>query len=148
MLKIWALYKLIYTKSNAGIRINMRKHMQKWRLVYMEQNKINGNNNTEVKCCCCGGDAKKTERAEKDKKKLVNRLSRIEGQIRGIKKMIENDAYCNDVLIQSAAVGAAINAFNRELLSNHIHSCVVRDIREGKDEVVDELMVTLQKLIK
>lgn len=114
----------------------------------MEQNKINGNNNTEVKCCCCGGDAKKTERAEKDKKKLVNRLSRIEGQIRGIKKMIENDAYCNDVLIQSAAVGAAINAFNRELLSNHIHSCVVRDIREGKDEVADELMVTLQKLIK
>ena len=147
-LKIWALYKLIYTKSNAGIRINMRKHMQKWRLVYMEQNKINGNNNTEVKCCCCGGNVKKTERAEKDKKKLVNRLSRIEGQIRGIKKMIENDAYCNDVLIQSAAVGAAINAFNRELLSNHIHSCVVRDIREGKDEVVDELMVTLQKLIK
>ena len=114
----------------------------------MEQNKINGNNNTEVKCCCCGGNAKKTERAEKDKKKLVNRLSRIEGQIRGIKKMIENDAYCNDVLIQSAAGGAAINAFNRELLSNHIHSCVVRDIREGKDEVVDELMVTLQKLIK
>lgn len=102
----------------------------------------------EKKCCCCGGDEKKTERAEKDKKKLVNRLSRIEGQIRGIKKMIENDAYCNDVLIQSAAVGAAINAFNRELLSNHIHSCVVRDIREGKDEVVDELMVTLQKLIK
>ena len=126
----------------------MRKHMQKWRLVDMEQNKINGNNNTEVKCCCCGGNVKKTERAEKDKKKLVNRLSRIEGQIRGIKKMIENDAYCNDVLIQSAAVGAAINAFNRELLSNHIHSCVVRDIREGKDEVVDELMVTLQKLIK
>lgn len=114
----------------------------------MEQNKINGNNNTEVKCCCCGGNVKKTERAEKDKKKLVNRLSRIEGQIRGIKKMIENDAYCNDVLIQSAAVGAAINAFNRELLSNHIHSCVVRDIREGKDEFVDELMVTLQKLIK
>ena len=148
ILKIWALYKLIYTKSNAGIRINMRKHMQKWRLVYMEQNKINGNNNTEVKCCCCGGNVKKTERAEKDKKKLVNRLSRIEGQIRGIKKMIENDAYCNDVLIQSAAVGAAINAFNRELLSNHIHSCVVRVIREGKDEVVDELMVTLQKLIK
>ena len=126
----------------------MRKHMQKWRLVYMEQNKINGNNNTEVKCCCCGGNVKKTERAEKDKKKLVNRLRRIEGHIRGKKKMIDNDAYCNDVLIQSAAVGAAINAFNRELLSNHIHSCVVRDIREGKDEVVDELMVTLQKLIK
>lgn len=126
----------------------MRKHMQKWRLVYMEQNKINGNNNTEVKCCCCGGNVKKTERAEKDKKKLVNRLSRIEGQIRGIKKMIENDAYCNDVLIQSAAVGAAINAFNRELLSNHIHSCVVRDIREGKDEVVDEFDGDIAKAYK
>ena len=78
----------------------------------------------------------------------MNRLSRIEGQIRGIKKMLENDAYCNDILIQSAAVSAAVNAFNRELLSNHIHSCVVRDIREGNDEVVDELMGTLQKLMK
>ena len=98
----------------------------------------------EHTCECC----RKKMRSEKEQKDLINRLSRIEGQIRGIKKMIENDAYCNDVLIQSAAVGAAINAFNRELLSNHIHSCVVRDIREGKDEVVDELMVTLQKLIK
>ena len=122
----------------------------------MEQNQINGDNGTDVpdavdmaekKCCCCG-DAKKTQRAEADRRKLVNRLSRIEGQIRGIKKMLENDAYCNDILIQSAAVSAAVNAFNRELLSNHIHSCVVRDIREGNDEVVDELMATLQKLMK
>ena len=74
--------------------------------------------------------------------------ARIEGQIRGIKGMLEKDAYCNDILIQSAAVSAAMNAFNRELLSSHIHSCVVRDIREGKDEVVDELMATLQKLMK
>ena len=72
----------------------------------------------------------------------------IARQIRGIKGMLEKDAYCNDILIQSAAVSAAMNAFNRELLSSHIHSCVVRDIREGKDEVVDELMATLQKLMK
>ena len=122
----------------------------------MEQNQIAGDNDIEMpdiadtsekKCCCCG-NTKKTERAQTDKKKGMNRLSRIEGQIRGIKKMIENDAYCNDILIQSAAVSAAVNAFNRELLSNHIHSCVVRDIREGNDEVVDELMGTLQKLMK
>ena len=98
----------------------------------------------EHTCECC----KKKERSEKERKDMINRLSRIEGQIRGIKGMLEKDAYCNDILIQSAAVSAAMNAFNRELLSSHIHSCVVRDIREGKDEVVDELMVTLQKLMK
>jgi DNA-binding FrmR family transcriptional regulator len=72
----------------------------------------------------------------------------LEGQIRGIQKMLENDAYCNDILVQSSAVSAAMNAFNKELLSSHIHSCVVRDIQEGKTEVVDELMNTLQKLMK
>ena len=95
-------------------------------------------------CCHC----KTTARSQDERKKLMNRLSRIEGQIRGIKGMLEKDAYCNDILIQSAAVSAAMNAFNRELLSSHMHSCVVRDIREGKDEVVDELMATLQKLMK
>ena len=89
-----------------------------------------------------------TPRQEKFKTNLLSRLNRVEGQIRGIKGMLEKDAYCNDILIQSAAVSAAMNAFNRELLSSHIHSCVVRDIREGKDEVVDELMATLQKLMK
>ena len=99
----------------------------------------------ENKDCCC----KKTkQRSEEEYKSLIHRLNRIEGQIRGIKGMLEKDAYCNDILIQSAAVSAAMNAFNRELLSSHIHSCVVRDIREGKDEVVDELMATLQKLMK
>ena len=91
---------------------------------------------------------KTKQRSEAEYKALINRLNRIEGQIRGIKGMLEKDAYCNDILIQSAAVSAAMNAFNRELLSSHIHSCVVRDIREGKDEVVDELMATLQKLMK
>ena len=102
--------------------------------------------NQKPSCSCCSG--KKTLREEEEKKKLLNRLKRIEGQIRGIQSMLEKDSYCNDILIQSAAVSAAMNAFNRELLSSHIHSCVVRDIREGKDEVVDELMATLQKLMK
>lgn len=101
----------------------------------------------ENKCECCS-DKKSTQRNEEQKKKLINRLNRIEGQIRGIKKMIENDAYCNDVLIQSAAVNSAIHSFNKTLLNYHIHSCVARDIREGKDEVIDELCQTLTKLMK
>ncbi len=99
----------------------------------------------QEKPCCC---KRKTAREAEEKKKLMNRLNRIEGQIRGIQKMLENDAYCNDILVQSSAVSAAMNAFNKELLSSHIHSCVVRDIQEGKTEVVDELMNTLQKLMK
>ena len=85
---------------------------------------------------------------EKHKKALLNRLKRIEGQVRGIEAMIENDAYCNDVLIQSAAVNAAMNAFNKELLASHIRGCIARDIKEGRDEVIDELVTTLQKLMK
>lgn len=93
-------------------------------------------------------NCKKTKRSEEERKKLYNRLSRIEGQIRGLKGMLEKDAYCADILIQSSAVSAAINAFNRELLDSHIHSCVVRDIRAGDDEVVDELIGLLQKLMR
>ena len=99
----------------------------------------------KVCSCCC---TKHTDRSETERKKLVNRLKRIEGQIRGIIGMLENDAYCNDILIQSAAVNAAVNAFNKELLANHIRTCVARDIREGKDETIDELVATLQKLMK
>ena len=95
--------------------------------------------------CCC---KKHTARSEEEKKKLINRLKRIEGQIRGIIGMMENDAYCNDILNQSAAVNAAVNAFNKELLASHIRTCVARDIREGKDETIDELVATLQKLMK
>ena len=95
--------------------------------------------------CCC---TKHTDRSEADRKKLINRLKRIEGQIRGIIGMLENDAYCNDILIQSAAVNAAVNSFNKELLANHIRTCVARDIRAGKDETIDELVATLQKLMK
>ena len=96
-------------------------------------------------CPCC---EKHTARSEEERKKLVNRLKRVEGQIRGIIRMLENDAYCNDILIQSAAVNAAVNAFNKELLAQHIRTCVERDIRQGKDETIDELVVTLQKLMK
>lgn len=94
--------------------------------------------------CCC----KTTERSEEDRKNLINRLNRIEGQIRGIRAMVERNAYCPDILVQSAAVNAAINAFNKDLIAGHIHHCVVRDVREGNEEVIDELVATLQKLMK
>ena len=97
----------------------------------------------DMQCCC-----KTTVRQEDEKKKLIHRLNRIEGQIRGIRGMLENDVYCADILIQSSAVNAALNAFNKELLASHIKGCVVRDIREGNDEVIDELLITLQKLMK
>lgn len=99
----------------------------------------------EENCCC----TKKTkERSEQEYKKLINRLNRIEGQIRGIRGMVEKNAYCTDILIQVSAVNAALNAFNRELLANHIRTCVSSDIKNGKDETVDELIATLQKLMK
>ena len=99
----------------------------------------------EDKKCCC---ERHKERSPEEYKALMNRLNRIEGQIRGIKGMVENGAYCPDILVQSAAVNAAVNAFNKELLASHIRSCVVNDIRDGKDEVIDELVRTLQKLMK
>ena len=91
---------------------------------------------------------KTKERSDEEVKKLLNRLSRIEGQIRGIRGMVERNAYCTDILTQSAAVNAAVNAFNKDLLASHIRTCVAQDIRQGNDEVVDELVVTLQKLMK
>lgn len=102
--------------------------------------------NEQPVCPHCSG--KMTQRDEKQKKLLQNRLRRIEGQVRGLQAMLEQDAYCNDILVQSAAVSAALNSFNRELLDSHIRHCVARDIREGKDEVIDELMGTLKKLMK
>ena len=79
---------------------------------------------------------------------MINRLNRIEGQVRGIKKMVEDDAYCTDILIQVSAVNAALNSFNKVLLANHIKSCVINDIKEGKEETVDELVQVLQKLMR
>lgn len=96
----------------------------------------------------CNCQIKHKHREEKEYRSLVNRLNRIEGQIRGIKGMLENDAYCTDILIQVSAVSAALNAFNKELLSRHLHTCVAENIRNGDDSVIDELVVTLQKLMK
>lgn len=102
----------------------------------------------EEHSCCCGGTEKTTMRTDEEKRKLLNRLKRIEGQVRGLQAMIERDAYCYDILTQSAAVNAAMNAFNKEILAHHIEGCVARDIRAGKDEVIEELVTILQKLMK
>ena len=94
---------------------------------------------------CCH---KTKSRSEKEYKDLINRLSRIEGQVRGLKRMVENDAYCPDILIQVSAVNAALNSFNKVLLTNHIRTCVTEDIRQGTDETVEELVATLHKLMR
>ena len=96
----------------------------------------------------CAQCARTTQRDQAERKKLIHRLNRIEGQIRGIRAMVERDAYCPDILMQSAAVNAAVNAFNRDLVASHLRFCVSRDIRAGHDEVIDELVLTLQKLMK
>ena len=95
--------------------------------------------------CCC---ARRKHRGEEEHRALMNRLNRIEGQVRGLKGMVEKDAYCTDIVVQVAAVTAALNAFNRELLSEHIRTCVAEDIRAGKDEVIDDLVATLARLMK
>ena len=96
-------------------------------------------------CAECG---KRTERTEEERRKLLNRLSRLEGQIRGLRGMIERDAYCADVLTQSAAAGAALNAFNRDLLARHIRTCVARDIRAGDDAAAEALAELVRKMMK
>ncbi|HJA11909.1 MAG TPA: metal-sensing transcriptional repressor [Candidatus Mediterraneibacter merdipullorum] len=88
------------------------------------------------------------DRSETEKRSMLNRLSRIEGQVRGIRRMVENDAYCPEILVQVSAVNAALNSFNKVLLAEHIRSCVANDIREGKEETIDELVLVLQKLMK
>lgn len=98
----------------------------------------------ETKNCC----HKTKERSEKEYKDLIHRLNRVEGQIRGIRGMVEKDAYCTDILVQVAAVNAALKSFSRELLANHIRTCVATDMREGKDETIEELITTIQKLMK
>lgn len=99
----------------------------------------------EKECCHTN---KKKERDDKEYKDLLNRLRRIEGQVRGVEKMVENDAYCVDILTQVSAITAALNSFNKVLLANHIRTCVAEDIREGRDETIDELVTTVQKLMK
>ena len=111
----------------------------------------------EKKPCCATEPSEKDtapsccrhkDRTPEEYRALANRLSRIEGQVRGVRNMVEADRYCVDILMQVSAIQSALNSFNKELLAQHIKSCVVHDIREGKDEVVDELVCMLQKLMK
>ena len=102
----------------------------------------------EEKKTCTGCKHRTKERSEKERRDMLNRLSRIEGQVRGVRKMLEEDVYCPDILIQVSAINAALNSFNKVLLAEHIRSCVADDIREGKDETIDELVGVLQKLMK
>ena len=97
---------------------------------------------------CCEACARTKHRDEDEKRALIHRLNRIEGQIRGIRGMIEKDAYCPDVLTQASATSAALNAFARALLSEHIRTCVAEDVRAGRDEAIDELLATMQKWMK
>ncbi len=110
----------------------------------IENIEIKENKTVEESCCC----QKTKERSGEEYKSLINRLSRIEGQVRGIKGMVEKNAYCTDILTQVAAVTAALNSFNKELLANHIKTCVAQDIRNGKDETIEELVAVMQKLMK
>ena len=96
-------------------------------------------------CCHC---QKTKHRSDEEQKRLTNRLNRIEGQVRGLKDMLQRDAYCPDILIQVSAVSAALNSFSKELLAAHIRTCVADGIRQGNDGVIDELVTTLQKLMK
>lgn len=98
---------------------------------------------SEHECCC-----RKKHRDEKERKNLTNRLSRIEGQVRGIKGMVESDAYCVDILTQVMAVQSALNSFNKMLLASHIKSCVEESVRLGEEEKIDELVETIKKLMK
>ena len=105
----------------------------------MDENKSTGMEECEIR---------HKYRSAKEEKDLISRLNRIEGQVRGIKRMVEEDAYCTDILVQVSAVNAALNSFNKVLLANHIKTCVRQDILDGKEETVDDLVVTLQKLMK
>ncbi len=105
------------------------------------------NDNKEIKNNCCKTKRHK-KRDEAEQKALLVRLKKIEGQVRGIQKMIESDAYCPDILIQVSAITSALNSFNKSLLACHLHTCVAEDIKSGKDEAIDELCTVLQKLMK
>lgn len=106
-----------------------------------------GNIEESVKeCPCCSGKHK--DREDKERRDLINRLKRIEGQVRGVEGMINDNAYCTDVLIQVSAITSALNSFSKVILANHIKTCVADNIREGNDEVIDELVTTMQKLMK
>jgi len=102
--------------------------------------------NNQEPCPYCSGKLK--QREEQEYKDLMNRLKRIEGQVRGVEGMLEKDAYCTDILMQVSAINSALNSFNKALLANHMRTCVADNIRNGNDEIIEELVGTLQKLMK
>ena len=97
-------------------------------------------------CMYCSGKHK--VRGDEEYKSLMNRLKRIEGQVRGVEGMLEKGSYCTDILVQVSAINSALNSFNKVLLANHVKTCVAENIRNGNDEVIDELVTTLQKLMR
>ncbi len=102
---------------------------------------------------CCGteyinGEERHKKRSEEDKKDLLTRLKRIEGQVRGVQRMVEEDKYCPDILVQVSAITSALGAFNKILLNCHIKGCVAEDIKNGHEETIDELCEVLKKLMK
>lgn len=102
-----------------------------------------------MSCCNCNPEeVKHKQRSDDEKRNLISRLSRIEGQVRGVKAMVEEERYCVDIVTQVSAIQAALNSFNKELLARHIKTCVSDDIRDGKEEAVDELCDLLKKLMK
>lgn len=125
-------------------RIMSEEEKKNFQKLYEQQIADSENRTLEEGCPCCH----KKSRSESEEKDLITRLNRIEGQIRGIRKMVENDAYCVDILTQVSAASCALNSFTKVLLSNHIKTCVTEDIRAGKEEKVDELVKVLQKLMK
>jgi CsoR family transcriptional regulator, copper-sensing transcriptional repressor len=126
--------------------VKMKKEMEKEKIKEKEiEEKIEEETDEKVCPHCCERHKK---RSPEEEKKLLTRLRKVEGQIRGIEKMVENDAYCPDILIQVSAATSALNSFSKELLASHIRSCVVHDIKEDKEETIDELCSLLQKLMK
>ena len=108
--------------------------------------KLNDIEIDKEECPFCSGKHK--DRTDDEYKSLMNRLKRIEGQVRGVEGMLDSGAYCTDILMQVSAITSALNSFNKELLANHMKTCVAENIRTGNDEVIDELVMTLQKLMK
>jgi DNA-binding FrmR family transcriptional regulator len=137
------VYNLINKNTLLGYIVNQVINVKGDNLMADNSNKENVK---QEECCCCSGKTK--EREDKEFKDLMNRLKRIEGQVRGVENMLENDAYCTDILVQVSAITSALNSFNKVLLANHMKTCVADNIREGNDEVIDELVCTLQKLMK
>ncbi len=114
----------------------------------MSSNLENNINTEENDTCCSTESERKSHHSEKTKQNLVTRLNRIEGQVRGIKGLIDKDTYCDDVITQIAATQAAINSVAKLLLEGHMKSCVLERIQEGDTDVLDEVLITIQKLMK